>query len=321
MVETGDNPTVRVLRVLELLRVRPGSSAAQLAVNLGVSERAIRRHIATLRYADVAVESVPGRYGGYRLGGGLRLPPLVFSSSEALGLVMAVLDGQHAGDAGGESVGAALDKIIKALPRHVAQQAALLRTHALTTPDRRSARPDPTTTSQLVQAVAARHRVRITYQSRSGPTRTHAVDPWAVVVRHGHWYLLCLLRPVDAVRTYRLDRINALEITSKTFTPPDDLDAVALLESHLGRGREFTTRVRFNAPIATVAPHVTPPMGELESTADDTACLLVGTTSNPEMYASEWLPSIPHPFVVEGGPELRQAMTALAHRLADAVQG
>lgn len=293
MVDTEANPTVRALRVLELLRLRPGSSAAQLAVNLGVSERAIRRHIATLRHADVAVESIPGRYGGYRLGGGLRLPPVVFSSGEALGVVMAVLDGQHAGDTAGESVGAALDKIIRALPRDVAQQAALLRAHALTAPDRRSARPDPTTTSQLIQAVAARHRIRISYQSRSGPTRTHLVDPWAVVVRHGHWYLLCLLRPVNAVRTYRLDRIDALESTSQTFTPPRHLDAVAVLERHLGRGREFSTRVRFTAPTAAVAPHVTPPMGELQSTADDTACVLVGTTSNPEMYANEWLAGIP----------------------------
>ena len=101
--------------------------------------------------------------------------------------------------------------------------------------------------------------------------------------------------------------------------PPADLDAVAWLERHLGRGREFTTRVRFDAPTAAVAPYLAPPMGDLEPLDHGAASVLVGTTSNPQMYASEWLAAIPHPFVVEGGPELQEAVTALAARLADAV--
>lgn len=319
MAAEEDSATVRALRVLDLLQRQPGLTAAELARRLGVSERAARRYIATLRQADIAVESTPGRYGGYRLGGGLRLPPLVFSSGEALELVMAVLDGQHAAADTDEPVGAALGKIIRALPRDIARQATLLREHAQAAPDRGSVRPDPTVTSRLVEAVAGRRRVRLTYRPRSGSSRTQVVDPWAVVVRYGHWYLLCLVHGLGAARTYRVDRVRDPELLAEVFVPPPDLDAVAWLERHLGRDREFTTRVRFEAPAAAVAPYVAPPMGDLEPLDGGAACMLVGTTSNPPMYASEWLAAIPHPFVVEGGPELHEAVAALAGRLADAV--
>ncbi|NLE18070.1 MAG: HTH domain-containing protein, partial [Propioniciclava sp.] len=88
-------PTARALLALELVRAKPGITASELAGRLEVTERAARRTVATLRGAGVPVESVRGPHGGYRLGRGLRLTPLVFTATEALGLVMAVLDGSH----------------------------------------------------------------------------------------------------------------------------------------------------------------------------------------------------------------------------------
>jgi len=312
------SPTARALQTLDLLQRHPGITAADLARRLGVTDRAARRYVAILREADISVDSSPGRYGGYRLGRGLKLPPLVFSSAEALALVMAVLDGQHAADAANEPVGAALGKIISALPQDVGQQAALMRAHALAAPDRLAARPDPMVTSELVGAVADRREVRLDYRPRSGSPRSSVVEPWAVVVRHSHWYLLCFDQTVAAARTYRVDRISGLQVGEATFSPPQDLDAVAWLEQHLGSGREHTTRVRFAAPMADVAPYVTPPMGELEPSGDG-GCQLTGTTSNPQMYAAEWLAAIPYPFTVEGGPQLREAVAAVARRLATAL--
>ena len=147
--------------------------------------------------AGIPVESARGPHGGYRIGRGMRLPPVVFTEAEALGLVMAVLDGQPDAD---DLVGSALGKVIQALPDSVGRQAAVLREHASTAPDRRSARPDPATTSALVAAVAARHRVVISYRSESGNVWESEVDPWAVVVRHGRWYLLCHSHRAGAVR-------------------------------------------------------------------------------------------------------------------------
>ncbi len=316
-VPTGPSPTARALRALEILQTRPGTTADQLAERLGVTERAARRYIGILREAGIAVESARGPHGGYRLRRGTRLPPVVFTQAEALGLVMAVLDGQPAATDVDDLVGAALGKVIQVLPERVGRQAAALREHASAAPDRSSTRPDPATTSELVAAVAARRRVLVTYRSETGNEWDAEVDPWAVVVRYGRWYLLCYSHRAGAIRTYRVDRVRAVQQTAHRFEPPDDLDPVAALEENLGIGWEFPTRVVFDAPMSEVARWVRPPMGRLEPSGD--GCVLVGSTSNPAMYAQEWLATIPFAFRVDGGPELRAAMETLARRITAAL--
>jgi predicted DNA-binding transcriptional regulator YafY len=318
-VKADLSPTGRALRVLELLQAQPGITADQLAAQLGVTERAARRYVAILREADIPVESVRGPYGGYRLGRGIRLPPLMFSPAEALGLVMAVLDGSHAAADADDPVGAALGKIIRALPENVARQAATMRRYASAAPDRRAVRPGTETTSALVAAIAAQHRVRIGYHSESGRQWAEDVDPWAVVVRHGRWYLLCRSHRARAIRAYRIDRIQSVAEGDEQFRAPDDVDYVDLLEQHLAAGWQFETKVVFDAPRDEVARYAGPPMGRLERIDDGARCVLIGTTSNPSMYAGEWLAAIPIPFHVDGGPELRAAVTALADRLTAAL--
>lgn len=309
------SPTARALRAMELLRTRPVVTAGELGAGLGVTERAARRYVAILREAGIPVDTVRGPYGGYRLGRGTRLPPVVFTEPEALGLVMAVLDGRPAGPE--DLVGVALDKVIRALPESVGRQAAALREHASSAPDHRAARPDPATTSALVAAIAARRRVVVTYRSEAGREWDAEADPWAVVVRHGRWYLLCHSHRADAIRTYRIDRIRAVRQTSHDFDPPRGLDPVASVEENLGTGWEFPTRVTFDAPLARVAPWIRPPMGRLEPAGEK--CVLVGSTSNPAMYAQEWLPTVPFDFHVEGGDELRAAVAAVATRFTGAL--
>jgi predicted DNA-binding transcriptional regulator YafY len=312
------SPTARALRALEVLQARPGCTAAELE-RLGVTDRAARRYVAILREAGVPVESVRGPYGGYRLGRGLRLPPLVFSAAEALGLVMAVLDGRHAAGDHEDPVGAGLGKIIRALPATVGRQAATMREHARAVPDR-WARPDPLISSALVDAVGEQRQVRIGYASASGRTHTFDVDPWSVVVRHGRWYLLCFAHHAEAVRTYRIDRVTSVGEGTRTFEPPDGLDPVAVLEEHLATGWDHPTRVVFAAPAAEVAPYLRSTMGRLEPLGEE-RCVVVGTTSNPAMVAGEWLAGMPFEFTVEGGPELRAAVAEVSARLARSVAG
>jgi predicted DNA-binding transcriptional regulator YafY len=300
-----------------MLQLQPGTTADEIAERLGVTSRAARRYIAILREAGVPVESSRGRYGGYRLGRGVRLPPVVFTQDEALALVMAVLEGHPAATGTGELAGSALAKVIRALPETVGRQAAALRDHASAAPDRRAPHPDPAVTSALVVAVASRCRVRLAYRSESGNEWAAEVDPWAVVVRYGRWYLLCYSHHSGAVRGYRVDRVRAVEHTRHSFTPPDGLDPVAALEENLGEGWAFSTRVVFEAAHAEVASWVRPPMGRLE--AHPCGCVLVGSTRNPAMYAREWLAAMPFAFRVEGGDELRAAVSALASRCAAAV--
>src|SRR5215207_5255021 len=145
----GTSPTARALLALELLQARPGITADQLGERLGVTERAARRYVAILREAGIPVESVRGPYGGYRVGRGLRLPPLMFSASEALGLVMAVLDGHPNADDPTDPVGSALGKIVRALPTSVTARAETVRRSAASATDRSAVRPDPETTATL----------------------------------------------------------------------------------------------------------------------------------------------------------------------------
>lgn len=315
---TEPSPTARALRALELLQLRPGSTATELAERLGVTDRAARRYVAILREAGIPVESAPGPGGGYRLGRGTRLSPVLFTEEEAIALVMAALEGRpHADNDPQDLVGNALAKVVRALPEAVGAQAARLRGFAETAPAPGRARTDPAILGALVATLAARRRTRLEYGSEAGRTWSEEVDPWAVVVRQGRWYLLCHSHRVDAVRTYRADRIQRVEALAQPARVPDDLDAPAVLEEHLGSGWAFPTRVVFLAPLASVAPWVFPSMGRLEEHPD--GCVLVGSTGNPRMYAGEWLAAIPHPFRVEEGPELRAAVAEVAERLRSAV--
>lgn len=307
------SPTARALLALELVQGSPGITADRLADKLGVTERAARRYVGILREAGIPVESVRGPYGGYRLGRGLRLPPLVFSATEALGLVMAVLDGHH--DAGDPAslVGGALGKIVRALPEPVAAQAEAVRRTTAPAPDRAAARPDPLTTTTLVQACSTRRQVRLGYRSEAGSEWVTDVDPWAVVVRHGRWYLLCHSHKADARRAYRIDRVQSVEILDDMFTAPADLDPVAMLEDHLAVGWEYEADVVIDAPADRVARCVPRALGTL-APVDAGTCRLVGTTSNPAWYV-EQLTMIPASFRIVSSPEIQRAARTLGQRL------
>src|SRR5262252_7481934 len=111
------HPTTRVLTVLELLQSRPRLSGSELADRLDVDPRTVRRYVSALQDLGVPVESEPGRYGGYRLRPGYKLPPLMFNEEEALALILGLLASRRAGllDAA-PAVEGALAKIDRVLP-------------------------------------------------------------------------------------------------------------------------------------------------------------------------------------------------------------
>jgi predicted DNA-binding transcriptional regulator YafY len=318
-VKSDASPTARALLALDLVQGSPGISADRLADKLGVSERAARRYVGILREAGIPIESLRGPHGGYRIGRGLRLPPLMFNSAEALGLVMAVLDGHHDASDPVDPVGSALGKLLRALPERVARQAEAVRRTTAPAPDRAAARPDPETATVLVQACIDRRRVRLGYRSEAGSEWVSEVDPWAVVVRHGRWYLLCRSSTSDVRRAYRIDRVRAVEVLDQTFSPPADLDPVEMLEEHLAVGWEYDVEVVIDAPVETVARRLPRALGRLEPLDGDTTRLL-GTTSNPFWYA-EQLAAIPVAYRIVRCPELQHTARVLGQRLVAAADG
>jgi predicted DNA-binding transcriptional regulator YafY len=315
-VKLDASPTARALLTLELLQGSPGITAERLADKLGVSERAARRYVLILREAGIPIDSVRGPYGGYRIGRGIRLPPLTFNAAEALGLVMAVLDGHHDAADSDDPVGSALAKIMRSLPEAVAAQAEAVRRTTAPAPDRAAARPDPETTTTLVQACSSRRRVRLDYRSEAGSEWVTEVEPWAVVVRHGRWYLLCRSCGSGGQRAYRVDRIRGVEVLDDGFEPPSDLDAVAVLEEHLASGWEYAAEVVIDAPLHVAGPCLPRALGRLEP-LDAVRTRLVGSTSNPMWYA-EQLAALPAPFHILGGPELRSAARDIGQRMLTA---
>jgi predicted DNA-binding transcriptional regulator YafY len=307
------SPTARTLMVLELIQNSPGITAEQLGDKLGVSERAARRYVAILREADVPIESVRGPYGGYRVGRGLRLAPLMFSPTEALGLVMAVLEGPRGAD---DPVENALGKIIRVLPEPIARSTDAVRRVSARGPDPGARTPDPEITAQLVSYSTACRRVSLRYERCPGDEWSMEVDPWAVVVRRGRWYVLCWSHTKNDRRVLRVDKVRRVEALDATFTPPADLDALAAVEEHLALGWKYKIEVVIDAPLAAAAQWIPRSMGRLEAIDADHTRLLA-STDVPSWYAAQ-LTAIGAPYRILSSPELQEAARALGERLLEA---
>ena len=158
--------------------------------------------------------------------------------------------------------------------------------------------------------------MRIGYRTEAGREWSQEVDPWAVVVRHGRWYLLCWSHVASARRAFRIDRVTAVTVLDPTFAPPPGLDAVAELDDHLAAGWEYDTEVLIEASARDrVATSCRARSGG--SRSGPGATRLVGSTSNPAWYA-EQLAVLPVPFRIVNGPELRSAAREIAQRMTDA---
>jgi len=173
--------------------------------------------------------------------------------------------------------------------------------------------PDVDLTAAVVQASDARRRVRLRYGPDERREWDMEIDPWAVVVRHRRWYLLCWSHDKRARRVLRLDRVRALEVLSPTFEPPNDLDALAAVEEQLSMGWKYDVEVLIEAPIDGCVHWLPRSFGRLEAVDAETT-RLVATTDEPEWYAAQ-LGNLPYSFRLVGSPEVRAAMQVLGRRL------
>ncbi|MGI8523352.1 MAG: helix-turn-helix transcriptional regulator [Nocardioides sp.] len=315
------SPAGRVLTLLERVQERPGLTAPRLAEELGVSERTVRRYVATLQELGIPVDAGRGSTGGYRLQPGFRMPPLMLTTDEAVAitLALAVVNGP----AGEETTTAeaALAKLLRALPRSVAERVDTVLA-AVTAPDQgwfAGGAPDPGRLAALTSSVVGRRVCRIRHVSDRGEVTRREVNAYGVVVVRGSCYLhgWCHLR--RARRTFRVDRIDRVDVLLATFRAPQGLDVAKAVEESLALARpEWAVSLLLDGPIEEVESWIPRFLGVCEA-VDATTTRVRSSTSNPDYFA---LRISDHPFAmtVEQPHELREAFERTGQRMLETAQ-
>ncbi|MER6539738.1 YafY family protein [Streptomyces sp900105755] len=319
-------PTGRVLTLLELLQSGGTRTVAELADRLGVEGRTVRRYVDQLIDLDVPVESVRGRYGGYRLAPGYRLPPLMLGDDEALAVLLGLVAGRRAGlttELTASETAAA--KIRRVLPRHLARRLDTL-LEALAFTDRPGEFDTPDAGVLLTVADAVRHRrpVSIRYTDRDGRRSERILHAYGIVAHAGRWYVTGRDASAGADRTFRLDRIADARTLPGSFEAPEGPGPAERVLSGFataGYRHEVTLRIhgtpehiraRLPAAVATLEEH------EPAAGRDPAAERWLRVELRAERL--DWLPpvlaALDRPFVVERPGQLRDLVAALADRLA-----
>lgn len=320
MMMEATKPASRVLAMLELLQDRPGINGPSLADELGVTTRTIRRYIVTLQEMGIPVEPMAGRTGGYWLRPGFRMPPLMFSPEEAIGLSIALLGTRTSAAAElPKPVTQALTKIERVLPRELLERIQTIRT-SLLLPEAPYATmesdtfPNPTVLATLAQATITSHRCWMRYGRPDGDESARQVDPYGIVVHLGRWYLhgYCHLR--QEPRTFRIDRIRRVDLLESAFVCPADLDVRAAVMASLALVRsDYRVEVEIHAPREAVREFISPDLAVLES-IDEENTRLVSATESLSWFV--WrLSNIPFPMRVIAPPELLEAFRAFGDRM------
>ncbi|MEV7027268.1 YafY family protein [Kitasatospora sp. NPDC093558] len=223
-----DHPVSRVLALLELLQDHPGLTAPELAARLDVDERTVRRYTARLAALGIPVRADRGRYGGYRLLPGYRLPPLMLTADEAASVVLGLLAGRSTGLTVGErAAGTALAKIQRVLPPALRERIdAVEETLGLSAAPAAGPSPAAAALFTLADAARRRRRVLLVYRDREDRPSEREFDPYGLVFHSGRWYTTGLDHRSGEERTFRLDRIVRAEPREAGFEPPDDVDPV-----------------------------------------------------------------------------------------------
>jgi len=311
-----NRPTARVLALLEILQAGGSFGVARLAERLGVDERTVRRYASHLADLGIPVEAQRGRYGGYRLAPGYKLPPLMLTDDEAVAIVLGLVAGRRSGlvTAAGSASESALAKVRRVLPAAVARRIeSLLTTAGFTAPDRPSAPPESEVLLTMASAARDRHPVAIVYTAWSGRSTRRELAPYGLVFHAGRWYVTGLDSATGDLRTFRLDRIASAESIEGSFEVPADFDPAGHVLAGLAAVRyAHEVVVVLEAPLAEARERIPRVVGELTEVPDG-----VRLTARAQRLAgaAELLAGLPWPFRVERPDELRTELRALAARL------
>jgi predicted DNA-binding transcriptional regulator YafY len=319
-------PTGRVLTLLELLQSGGTRTIAELADRLGVEGRTVRRYVDQLLDLGVPVEAVRGRYGGYRLARGHRLPPLMLNDDEALAVLLGLVAGRRTGlaTAAGTASETAAAKIRRVLPRPLADRLdAVQEALAFTRPSGGTAAPDTGTLLTLADAVRHRRPVSFRYGDREGRRTDRTLHPYGIVSHSDRWYVTGEDTGSGENRTFRLDRITDARALPGSFEEPAGPDpAERVLSGFATASYRHEVILRIYGTVEQIGARFPASIATLDEPADgqDPA---EERWHRVEMRAErlDWLPallaSLDRPFAIERPDELRALVLDLAGRLTE----
>ncbi|MGW0431748.1 helix-turn-helix transcriptional regulator [Micromonospora sp. NPDC003197] len=277
MLETS----ARLLRLLSLLQARRDWPGAALAERLNVSERTVRRDVDRLRDLGYPVNATRGTDGGYRLGAGTAMPPLLLDDEEAVAVAVGLRTAAGGTIAGIEETSVrALAKLEQVLPVRLRHRVNAVQTYTEPVPaDRPGPVVDPAVLTVLASACRDQDRLRFDYRAHDGSAAVRAVEPYRLVSWGRRWYLVAWDVDREDWRTFRVDRIQPRTPTGPRFPPRDPPEGGAA--AYVARGASaaawrYRSRVVVHAPAEVVTSRINPAVGVVEAVDEHTCVLHTG---------------------------------------------
>lgn len=309
------SPTTRLLTILELLQSYKHMSGAEIARRLEVDGRTVRRYIVMLQDMGIPVEAERGPYGAYQLQRGYKLPPLMFTDAEAVALTLGLIvmrEFHFPVDVA--AVEGALAKTERVLPEKLLHQARGLQEAIVFNVSAPPIVPQTDVLATLSAAVQQCQQVRLRYQAWDGSESERAFDPYGIVFNEGYWYSAgyCHLR--QDLRTFRLDRIVALEANSQSFERPEHFDVLAFVLSSVAMlsGTE-QIEVLMETTMGRAQEAIAPILGTLEPAANG---VIFRRSASQLGWVAHILLSLDFPIRIVQTAGLREIVQQIATRAA-----
>lgn len=315
MLETS----ARLLRLLSLFQAQRYWSGAELSGRLEVTARTLRRDVDRLRSLGYPVNSTSGTAGGYQLGAGATLPPLLLDDEEAVAVAVGLRTAASGTVTGIEEASVrALSKLQQLLPSRLRRRVSALNSFILPL-----THSGPTVDAEALAVIAGACRdyemLRFNYHSRDGAATTREVEPHRLVHTGHRWYLAAWDIGRKNWRTFRIDRIQPKIATGLRFTPrqPPDGDFAAYVSKSVSYAPDkHQAKVVLHASVEAVSERIPPAAGTLEAIDDQTCVLHTGSSSLDSL--SVYLALIGFEFEVREPPELVERVRLLAERFTRA---
>ncbi|KQW57048.1 helix-turn-helix transcriptional regulator [Variovorax sp. Root411] len=312
--------SARLIRLLSLFQAQRSWTGANLAARLDVTERTLRRDVDRLRSLGYTVDSTSGVAGGYRLGAGTALPPLLLEDEEAIAVALGLGNPAGASDDIEDASMRALAKLEQLMPPGLRRRLDSVRVSVV--PVMRSKSPVRLkAVSFLAEACTERLQLRFGYSDHHDTTTERTAEPHRVVQMGQRWYLLAWDTVRQDWRTFRLDRIVEPAPTGARFTPrrlPHG-DVAAYMEHALQVSPYLHhAQVVVHAPAKALEPY----LGWVNGTpqAIDEGSTRIATGANSLDALAVWLGCLPHDFEIESPKELIDHLGLVAARLRKAAR-